>query len=757
MTRRRHSGSPKGNRGRNMTHVSPCVLQFAGKMVGTDGLEVQLTAEDHAAYGASTDVMTGTTHVLTAASPGLQDSQHTLQTLHPDVSSVITQTVQVSEALTNVIQPGISTITPTRKLHLKQEANIAWLEQEIKDFEVPKCKIDTTTLLLCPWCSIPYAAPMYLERHKKQCRKRLETVTLEEAQSQVEALAQAQVDAHIEAQGHVHATQIVQLQAAEVQPAPVHTVQVGGQVQASQVQTVQLVQGGQVQVAHVNGQPVMLSVDKMGHVCGVSRTTCNRCSPTKVLRNSITPSITVEEVPIDIATQLFTQERDITDSVVFLDRPYCFTLNNKGYLTADTKPITAPTVGKQFVCSECGERFSRNSLLKEHAKIHAGEKPYGCIECGMRFACSTQLKDHCRLHAGEKPFGCTDCGLWFSSSEHLDDHFQSHHQEKEFDEFPERVYIRADIKDVVPLPAQPVVKTKKEKPFHCTDCGERFAQNSDLKRHAVAHSGDKHFSCGECGQRFTRSSHLKEHSRVHTGEKPYGCTSCGERFTRSKSLRRHSLVHTGVKPFPCTFCKERFTQNSDLKRHLLIHTGEKPFVCSECGERYTRSSGLKEHFRVHTGEKPFCCNDCGQRFTHNSDLKRHVRIHSGVKPFSCNDCGERFTQNSDLKRHKRIHTGEKPYGCSECGERFTRSSGLKEHYRTHTGEKPYICTECGQRFIKTRDLKRHSRIHTGEKPFACTECPQTFTQNSDLKRHAKVHQQSRIVSYSETIPENRYF
>ncbi|KAE8747265.1 hypothetical protein FOCC_FOCC005911 [Frankliniella occidentalis] len=438
-----------------MTHVSPCVLQFAGKMVGTENMDVQLSAEDHRAYGAaSSQVIAGASQVLTAPSPGLQTSQQTIQTLHAE-TPVITQAIQVSESLANAIQTSIST---TRKINLKHEAGIAWLEQEIgKDFEVPKVKADGATLLLCPWCSVPYAAPMYLERHKKQCRKRLETVTLEEAQSQVDALAQAEAQVQVQVQAQaathiqpqvqtpvavhaqdisqVHSPQIVQLQAAQVPPNPIHAAQ----VQSAHLQAVQVqLQGGQVQVAQLNGQSVMLSMDRVAHVCGVTRGTCNRCSPSKVLRNSITPSITVEEVPIDIAcSQLFTQERDITDSVVYLDRPFCFTVNNKGFLTADPKPNSNLT-GKQFICPECGERFSKNSLLKEHSKTHAGEKPFGCIECGMRFSCSTLLKDHCRFHAGEKEFGCTDCGLWFSTSEQLTEHFRAHQHEKEFDEYSER-------------------------------------------------------------------------------------------------------------------------------------------------------------------------------------------------------------------------------------------------------------------------------------------------------------------------------
>lgn len=95
-----------------MTHVTSCVLQFAGKMVGSNSLDVQLDPEDHAAYRAPSQVITETAQVL-ASSSDLSNSQQTIQTLHVETPVITTQTLQVSEALGNVIQPCVSTITPT--------------------------------------------------------------------------------------------------------------------------------------------------------------------------------------------------------------------------------------------------------------------------------------------------------------------------------------------------------------------------------------------------------------------------------------------------------------------------------------------------------------------------------------------------------------------------------------------------------------------------------------------------------------------
>ncbi|CAG0900937.1 unnamed protein product [Cyprideis torosa] len=138
-------------------------------------------------------------------------------------------------------------------------------------------------------------------------------------------------------------------------------------------------------------------------------------------------------------------------------------------------------------------RTKRKSLKTKKATIH-----HDCAVCGRRFKKRDHLKEHERVHSGDKPFNCTYCHKRFTSGSDLKVHARTH---------------------------------TKERPYECNVCGKSFSQAGHLQTHVRIHTGEKLFECPVCGKGFKSRYELRIHARTHTKERPYDHLSLCETFS----------------------------------------------------------------------------------------------------------------------------------------------------------------------------------------------------------------------------------
>lgn len=80
---------------------------------------------------------------------------------------------------------------------------------------------------------------------------------------------------------------------------------------------------------------------------------------------------------------------------------------------------------KYFKCDfpHCEKVFSKECNLRDHSRIHTGDKPYKCSfpKCDRSFSQNGNLKKHEKVHSGFKKFSCdfAGCGKKFSASYNL--------------------------------------------------------------------------------------------------------------------------------------------------------------------------------------------------------------------------------------------------------------------------------------------------------------------------------------------------
>jgi len=137
-------------------------------------------------------------------------------------------------------------------------------------------------------------------------------------------------------------------------------------------------------------------------------------------------------------------------------------------------------VKKRHICETCNKCCYDASVLRKHALVHTGERPFVCQTCDKRFALESNLKVHNLIHTGERQ-------------------------------------------------------------FICLICDKRFTSASDLSKHEHIHSS--RYICQMCNKRFTTSQYQHQHELIHTNERTYVCQMCNKRFKQAHGLYQHQRYH----------------------------------------------------------------------------------------------------------------------------------------------------------------------------------------------------------------------
>nr|XP_033778453.1 zinc finger and BTB domain-containing protein 40 isoform X2 [Geotrypetes seraphini] len=323
-------------------------------------------------------------------------------------------------------------------------------------------------------------------------------------------------------------------------------------------------------------------------------------------------------------------------------------------------------------CDICGKEFAHPSGMQYHKRTeHFDEKPFSCSDCGAKFAANSTLKNHQRLHTGERPYVCKHCHMTFTQAAALAYHTKKKHSEG-------KMYV-------------------------CQYCDAVFAQSIELTRHVRTHTGDKPYVCRECGKGFSQANGLSIHLRTfHNIEDPYDCQKCRMSFPSLDEHRQHIQEVHSREYHPCPTCAKIFSAPSLLERHMVTHVGGKPYNCEICDKAYQQLSGLWYHNRTHhpdvfaaqnhrSSKFSLQCGSCEQVFSSTTALQKHVKAeHAGSQPFRCLYCTDSFRFPGALQHHvatEHFSQTESTFGCQICGELFTTQALLEKHYE---GDHPEV-------------------------------------------------------------------
>ncbi|XP_032369871.1 zinc finger protein 613 isoform X2 [Etheostoma spectabile] len=162
--------------------------------------------------------------------------------------------------------------------------------------------------------------------------------------------------------------------------------------------------------------------------------------------------------------------------------------NTEGVMNGEWIKTLTPTVTRQNKKhnSNRRSRIRDNIGVNEDMNDLTRDRRHTCPICAKRFKESSHLRDHVRIHTGEKPFLCKECGMNFRQRGTLTLHMRIH---------------------------------TGERPHQCSDCGRRFNRKGDLETHRMTHTGERPHLCVLCGKRFKRKSNLNTHLNIHSENK----------------------------------------------------------------------------------------------------------------------------------------------------------------------------------------------------------------------------------------------
>ncbi|KAM4704319.1 uncharacterized protein WCC33_012727 [Rhinophrynus dorsalis] len=164
------------------------------------------------------------------------------------------------------------------------------------------------------------------------------------------------------------------------------------------------------------------------------------------------------------------------------------------------------------------------------------------------------------------------------TSENLE--WQLNHVESELNlQTPEVKKVKRN--PILTMPRELLVRLSKrpQPPQKCQDCGARFYQTWQLKRHQCKirkhskHTTRRKQKC-DCGRSPVGSLHFLRHQLQHLSDTAFICEECGKALRGYHQLRAHSWVHPLVSRFQCS-CGAMFTQLPRYLWHTLLNSSDR--------------------------------------------------------------------------------------------------------------------------------------------------------------------------------------
>jgi hypothetical protein len=93
---------------------------------------------------------------------------------------------------------------------------------------------------------------------------------------------------------------------------------------------------------------------------------------------------------------------------------HSFRKGSKVFANHKTNGSSSPSSSStKHPCTLCKKTFKTQNILRQHMRIHTGDKPFVCEICHKAFSQMASLKYHSATHSDDRPYKCSNCPKTF--------------------------------------------------------------------------------------------------------------------------------------------------------------------------------------------------------------------------------------------------------------------------------------------------------------------------------------------------------
>ncbi|XP_055378434.1 zinc finger protein 236-like isoform X2 [Condylostylus longicornis] len=407
-----------------------------------------------------------------------------------------------------------------------------------------------------------------------------------------------------------------------------------------------------------------------------------------------------------------------------------------------------------------------------------------CKYCSRRYTCLTNLREHFRIHVGDRMVICYKCKRGFSKKSNLEEHINIFHldsSDKNID-----LDVLGDNRKEIAKNTNITVNENnpKEKGFKCKYCIRFLSNRTVLEDHLRLHFGEKPLKCEKCDLQFLKKSifdnHVMEVHELRENDGPL------ENFEGSCNKENNKAFSNKAKnKFKCKQCPETFPTKVGLIEHLIMNHNDGEFKCRFCDLRFSSKKKRSYHEKLHKDGAKFQCNFCDQCFSNLFSLETHESSHKINADFKCRFCDHYFASDKTRILHEEMHettgksnnnmqiqtvdiatilqmnneqapinsngnandsNGTSSDATDRSSNQNTASKNLmvkKIIKKIKRGKRdpnsPLDCRYCKKHFESPHQLSYHERLHEIGKKFQCNICDKILATSYALELHLTAH------------------